>query len=96
MYLSTARWEGMPLALLEAMAAGIPILASNVTGNKDVINQYTGELYELGDVTSAVNKIKDMLESEPFDKDVIKDYFNKHYSDSKMALEVLKVYKQFD
>ncbi len=36
-YISTSRWEGMPLAILEAMALGLPIIATNVTGNKDVV-----------------------------------------------------------
>lgn len=94
MYLTTSRWEGMPLALLEAMAAGIPILASNVTGNKDVINQYTGALYELGDINSAVKKIKYMLENSDFDKTIIKNYFEEHYSINNMASGVLKIYKE--
>jgi glycosyltransferase involved in cell wall biosynthesis len=31
-------WEGMPLALLEAMAASLPVIASNVSGNRDLID----------------------------------------------------------
>lgn len=94
-YLSTARWEGLPLALLEAMAAGIPILASNVTGNKDVINQYTGATYELGDVNDAITQLKNMLENHPFDRDLIKNYFEKHYSASNTGTKVLELYKEF-
>lgn len=30
-------WEGMPLALIEAQCLGIPAVASNVVGNRDVI-----------------------------------------------------------
>lgn len=30
-------WEGMPLALIEAQCLGIPAVASDVVGNKDVI-----------------------------------------------------------
>lgn len=36
-------WEGMPLALIEAQAAGLPAVVSNVVGNRDVvINGETG------------------------------------------------------
>lgn len=36
-YISTALWEGMPLAVLEAMSAGKPLLLSSCVGNIDLI-----------------------------------------------------------
>lgn len=58
LYISTSRWEGLPLALLEAMAAGLPVVASNVTGNIDVLRQsLPGALYQPGLVDDAADKI---------------------------------------
>ncbi len=42
--------EGHPKALLEAMSAGVPCVASNVVGNREVIEPgATGFLFDLGD-----------------------------------------------
>lgn len=45
-YLSTARWEGMPVSLIEAIYCGTPIIASQCAGNVDVVDQdETGWLF---------------------------------------------------
>jgi glycosyltransferase involved in cell wall biosynthesis len=36
-YLTTARWEGLPIAVLEAMSAGLPVVGSHVVGNDGAI-----------------------------------------------------------
>lgn len=46
-YLSTARWEGMPVSLIEAFYSGVPVVASRVAGNLDVVeHSLTGFLYD--------------------------------------------------
>ena len=53
-----AGWEGMPLALLEAFRSGLPVVASDVPGNRDVVtHEVTGLLYPPGDAAAAASEV---------------------------------------
>lgn len=57
-FVSASHGEGMPLTLLEAMAAGLPSVASDVVGNRDVVEDgETGFLFPLGEATKAAEVI---------------------------------------
>jgi glycosyltransferase involved in cell wall biosynthesis len=46
-YIQTSLWEGLPIAVLEAMAMKKPVLATNVIGNKDIVlSNKTGFLFD--------------------------------------------------
>ncbi|THE65438.1 glycosyltransferase [Salinadaptatus halalkaliphilus] len=50
-FISSSRYEGLPVTLLEAMAAKLPIVGTNVPGTSEVIeDQSSGELVEYGDI----------------------------------------------
>lgn len=57
-FLSTSLYEGYPYVLLDANVNKIPIVASNVTGNNEIVkNNVNGFLYKSGNVSEAKNII---------------------------------------
>jgi len=64
-YLQTSLWEGMPVSILEAMAAGKPIVASNIIGNKDLlVHNKTGILCNPQNTQEFVDAVKNLLEDK--------------------------------
>ena len=57
-YLSTSRWEGMPLAVLEAWRSGLVVVATDVIGNRDLVaDGQTGCLFPSGQGRRAARMI---------------------------------------
>ena len=57
-----SRYEGLPYALLEAMACAVPVVASDVTGSHDVLeHEVTGLLAPAGDLHGFVAHVRRLL-----------------------------------
>lgn len=70
-YLSTSRWEGLPLAILEALAEGVPVIASDVVGNRDAVaHGTTGFLFELDDAEDAADCIENLIQNQSMRKEL--------------------------
>jgi glycosyltransferase involved in cell wall biosynthesis len=56
------KWEGFPLSILEAMRAGLPIVASNVGGVPEaVVEGKTGYVVERGDVGAFRDRLQALI-----------------------------------
>jgi glycosyltransferase involved in cell wall biosynthesis len=53
--------EGLPVALMEAMAAGLPAVCRNTRGNNDLIDEKGGVFFEEPDAASVQRAIETML-----------------------------------
>ena len=61
----TSKNEGTPVSLIEAQAAGIPIIATNVGGIKDVIlEDKTGYIVDKDDIDGFAEKLRELIENE--------------------------------
>lgn len=62
---SASRIEGLPFNIMEAMYAGLPVVASDVKGHADLIaNGETGLLYPYGDARACAEQIRRLEGSE--------------------------------
>lgn len=60
-----SHWEGLPCTIIEAMRAGLPVVASDVGGIKEiVINNETGYLVSRGNVQELRQKLTYLLNNE--------------------------------
>ena len=61
-FVMPSRWEGMPNALMEAMAAGCAVVATEVAGCRDLVtDQGNGLLVPPGDVPAMAQAINSLL-----------------------------------
>ena len=95
-YLSTSRWEGLPFSLIEALSLGIPIIATDVVGNNEVVNNgHNGLLFKPDHVEDAKIKILSLY----YDKELYGRYSDNAYTDfkgkfskEKMLQRLAKIY----
>jgi len=61
-FLFPSFFEGFGLVLLEAMACGLPLLASDATGAPDIVEADTGKVLPAGDIEAWTDSLRAMAE----------------------------------
>lgn len=61
-YLLTSLYEGLPYSLVESLRAGVPIVATNVTGSNEVVQPgVNGYLFPAGDVKEGCRRVEQVI-----------------------------------
>jgi len=93
---STSDYEGLPMNLLEAMAASVPVVATDAGGNKDLVDPgKTGVLVERGNVDAIANGICKVIDNHDFSEQLKLNGYKivkEHYSLDKIIKRWEKLY----
>ncbi|MEM3556244.1 MAG: glycosyltransferase family 4 protein [Candidatus Micrarchaeia archaeon] len=88
--------EGMPLVVLEAMACGLPVITSDVSGVRDVVTNDVGRIVPKGDSKALATAILELLQNKSLMKKISKKAREraKQFSWERIAKKTLGVYKK--
>jgi glycosyltransferase involved in cell wall biosynthesis len=83
-FLLFSKWEGLPISILEAMSVGLPIIASDIKGNNELVNSRNGYLIPVNDIdkliqllTTLPGKKKELINKGEFSIKIVKEKFSK-------------------
>jgi len=93
-----SRWEGFPITILEAMRAGLPVIASDVGGVREaVVDRHTGFLVRPGVVSDLQQHIDSLLQSSALRGALGsngRQRFVKMFTHDRMLDSIRKIYHQ--
>ncbi len=90
-FLLYSLWEGLPLSILEAMSYGLPIIASDIKGNRELVDNSNGYLVKAESESDLLNlflgisskRDELILKGQESYKKIVQnysmDYFNERY-----------------
>ncbi len=96
-FVLTSLWEGLPIAVLEAIASFVPVVVSDTGGVRDIVkNGETGYLVKAGDITAFMEPLEKLLASGSLRKSIAASAnasldFNE-YSPNRMVKETSSFY----
>lgn len=98
-YTSSSLSEGLPISMLEALAAEVPTIATEIVGNKDILrNSVFGVLVEPDSSESLSGGIVKMIQLTQNDRDILtRNAYNRiknHFSIEEMAGKTVLLYNQ--
>lgn len=99
LYISTARYEGLPYSIIEALALGKACIVTNCDGNRDLVkNEINGYVVEENEIKSMANRIfelyNDNKKRKKFELNSF-DSFNLNYNIEKNIVNIETIYKKY-
>lgn len=96
LFVSSSLWEGLPTVIMEAMAVGLPVIATDIPGTREMISDgINGRLVPPGDPIALANAINTMIENPQMRQNLSEAGKEtvKQYSIEEIAKRYLELYE---
>lgn len=91
----TSDWENQPVVILEALASGLPVIASRVGGISEILPPEYGRLVEPGNIHSIAEEIAYLINHlQDFSRSAIVQYAREKFSYSSIGKAFSEVYEK--
>jgi len=97
-FVQTSLWEGLSLSIMEAMAAGKPVVATNIKGNNElVLDGVSGYLVQPNNPEELANRIVTILNNKKLAKEMGKrgsERIKKEFNISTNVKKIERIYNE--
>ncbi|MCF6276339.1 MAG: glycosyltransferase family 4 protein [Candidatus Magasanikbacteria bacterium] len=91
-----SKWEGLPITILEAMSASLPVVASKVGGIPELVSKTNGFLIERDDINSLVNAITTLVKESDLRIEMGKNSRKKIQENFTLSIMFSKVEEEYN
>lgn len=93
-FILPSRYETFGIVLIEAMACGIPVIATRCGGPQDIVTQSTGILIEKENTEELASAIRSMSENlASYNKETIRSYAKENFGQSVFIEKISTLYQ---
>jgi glycosyltransferase involved in cell wall biosynthesis len=80
MFINLSSSEGIPVSIMEAQSFGIPVIATNVGGSGEIVQQATGKLLSENPTIQEVNQAMTEIINKNLSREEIKAVWNRNFN----------------
>lgn len=97
LFVLTSLWEGLPRVIPQAMAAGIPVIATKIDGNSEIIkNRFNGILVDMKNPARVSEAIIELIKNPDYAAKLVKNAKQSlgEYDEKKMIVDTQNLYNE--
>ena len=70
LFLLTSRWEALPISIVEAFRAGLPVIAADTSGVEELVDSSVGDVLPIGDIEGFAQSTLRILDDDNLRKNM--------------------------